>query len=96
VARITRDPRASFLVESGELWAELRAVHLNGLLEPVDDEAEQALIDQSMDEKYAPYRPAAAQMPEATRAHYSDWRFLRFVPGSRILSWDNSRIPLQE
>ena len=28
LTRLAHDPRASFLVESGEKWAELRAVHL--------------------------------------------------------------------
>src|SRR5271155_3465040 len=30
IARVRHDPRASFLVESGERWVELRAVHLTG------------------------------------------------------------------
>src|SRR5690606_22581477 len=29
-ARVRRDPRVAFLVESGERWAELRAVHVSG------------------------------------------------------------------
>src|SRR5579862_3085339 len=44
VARVRRDPRASFLVESGERWAELRAVHLSGEVAFVEDDAEKARI----------------------------------------------------
>ena len=36
LARLRHDPRASFLVESGERWAELEAVHLTGRIEVVD------------------------------------------------------------
>ena len=42
VARIRHDPRASFLVESGERWAELEAVHLDGRVEIVEDPAVEA------------------------------------------------------
>ena len=92
LARIARDPRASFLVESGERWAELRAVHLSGLIEPVEDEAEQRTIDGALDAKYAAFRTARAEMPEKTRAVYATKRFFRFRPGPRLLTWDNSRI----
>jgi nitroimidazol reductase NimA-like FMN-containing flavoprotein (pyridoxamine 5'-phosphate oxidase superfamily) len=37
LARLRHDPRASFLVESGERWAELEAVHLTGRIETVTD-----------------------------------------------------------
>jgi PPOX class probable F420-dependent enzyme len=94
VARIRRDPRASFLVESGQRWVELRAVHLSGRVEPVDDEPTMARIDAAMDEKYGAFRTARTEMPQATRDRYAARRFFRFVPGPRILTWDNSRIPL--
>ena len=94
VARITRNPHGSFLVESGERWAELRAVHLSGVIEPVDDPSTRARIDAAMDSKYAAFRTAAAEMPNATREHYTSRRYFRMVPSGRILSWDNSRISL--
>jgi len=92
VARIRRDPRASFLVESGKCWAELRAVHLSGRVERVDDQAAKARIDAAIDEKYAPFRTARADMPASARDHYAAWTFFSFVPGPRLLTWDNSRI----
>ena len=92
VARVRRDPRASFLVESGEHWAQLQAVHVSGLVEIV---AEQGLRDQIatlLDDKYAAFRTAAAAMPTATRQHYDDRTFLRLRPSGRLLSWANARI----
>lgn len=92
VARIRRDPRASFLVESGERWAELRAVHLTGRVDIVDDEPTAHEIDRALDHKYASFRTAPAEQPAATRAHYAGRTFLRFLPDARILSWDNARL----
>ncbi len=37
IARVRNDPRVSFLVESGERWAELRAVHVTGKGHIVED-----------------------------------------------------------
>ena len=95
VARIRRDPRASFLVESGKRWAELCAVHLSGHVELVGDDAAKARIDAALDEKYAPFRTARADMPEAARDQYAAWAFFRFVPGPRLLTWDNSRLSVK-
>jgi PPOX class probable F420-dependent enzyme len=96
VARIRRDPRASFLVESGERWADLRAVHLTGRVEEVHDERMLARIDEAMDRKYSSFRTPAADMPEATRDHYAGRTFFRLVPDPRVLTWDNSRITLSQ
>jgi PPOX class probable F420-dependent enzyme len=96
VARLRRDPRASFLVESGQRWAELCAVHLSGQVERVDDEPTQARISAALDEKYASFRTAASDMPAATQNHYASRAFYRLVPSVRILTWDNSRLSLKE
>lgn len=95
VARIRHDPRGAFLVESGERWAELRAVAVNGTIEVVEDEAAKARIDAALDEKYAAFRTPTTAMPDATRDHYAGRTFFRLVPDERILSWDNRRIPLE-
>jgi PPOX class probable F420-dependent enzyme len=94
VARLRHDPRASFLVESGERWVDLRAVHVTGRVEFVDDEHEMERIDHALDAKYRAFRTARAAMPERTRQHYAGRTFLRLRPDDRILSWDNQRIPL--
>lgn len=96
VARIRHDPRASFLVESGTRWAELCAVHLSGQVNLVDDDADRARIDQALDAKYAAFRTARGNMPDATRQYYTGRTFFRLVPGPRVLTWDNSRIDLKE
>jgi PPOX class probable F420-dependent enzyme len=94
VGRLRRDPRAAFLVESGERWAELQAVHCSGKVEFVDDLAEIERIDAALDDKYLAFRTQRTAMPEATQRHYAGRTFLRLVPEGRILSWDNRRIPL--
>jgi nitroimidazol reductase NimA-like FMN-containing flavoprotein (pyridoxamine 5'-phosphate oxidase superfamily) len=45
IARIRHDPRASFLVESGEQYTELRGIHLTGRVELVEDAATISLIE---------------------------------------------------
>jgi hypothetical protein len=96
IARLRHDPRASFLVESGERWAELEAVHLTGRVEFVDDLDLIQRIDDALEQKYAAFRTARTAMPERTQAHYAGRTFLRLVPEARILSWDNRRLPLKE
>ena len=95
IARLRNDSRASFLVESGERWVELGAVHLTGRVEFVNDEAIIERIDEALDAKYAAFRGPRGAMPEKTQAHYAGRTFLRLVPDERIVSWDNRRIPLR-
>ena len=95
IARLRHDARASFLVESGEKWVELEAVHLTGRVELVTDEAAMARIDEALDEKYTAFRGPRGAMPEKTQAHYAGRTFLRLLPDERIISWDNRRIPLK-
>lgn len=92
IARIRNDPRSSFLVESGKRWAELRAVHLSGRIERVEDEAEIDRITAAMDAKYDSYRTAKAEQSETTQQYYASRKYFKLIPGSRILTWDNSRI----
>ena len=94
VGRVRHDRGASFLVESGERWAELVAVHLSGTIAVVDDDDFISRIASAIDEKYAAFRTAASAMPEQARDAYADFAFLRFTPtpDARILTWDNARI----
>jgi PPOX class probable F420-dependent enzyme len=90
--RIRRDPRASFLVEAGERWAELEAVHLNGTVEIVEgDETLEQRIERGLEEKYAAFRTPREDMSDAARAAYTDYAYLRMVPEGRMLTWDNRR-----
>ena len=92
IARVRRDPRASFLVEQGERWAELQAVHVSGRVEIVSDDALATRVVRALDEKYAEFRTPTAAMPESTQKHYAQRTILRLHPEGRILSWDNRRL----
>jgi len=93
VARVRHDARASFLIESGELWRELKAVHLTGRAEIVDDPELAERARAASEVKYGPFRTAPSNMPDATRKHYSvPGALIRFVPDERIVSWDNARL----
>lgn len=93
VARIRRDPRVSFLVESGERWTELRAVHVTGRARVVAEPGLLARVDAALDAKYHAFRTPRSAMPAATRAHYERaTATLEITPDPRVLSWDNSRL----
>ena len=97
VARIRRDPRVSFLVESGQRWAELRGVHLTGRAVVLGDPAVEARARDLLAAKYAGWAGDRAAMPEETRAHYElEHLMIEMVPDERILSFDNSRIDLAQ
>lgn len=92
-SRIRRDPRVSFLVESGTRWAELVGVHLTGRAAVVEDEALLERVGAALSEKYARYRTPREEMPEATRARYEIERAtIEIEPDDRVLSWDNARL----
>jgi len=98
LARLRHDPRASFLIESGDRWVELLAVHLTGRCELLDLEKDRSLIeriDDELDVKYAKFRADHGAMPQKTQEHYAARSFIRFVPDPRVLTWDNSRMPMK-
>jgi len=96
VARVRRDPRVSFLVESGKRWAELRAVHLTGRACIVTEPHLLARVAAALDAKYAPFRTRRAAMPAGTRAHYEGAvATVEITPDNHILSWDNARLRLR-
>src|SRR4051812_44883192 len=98
LARLRHDPRASFLVESGERWVELEAVHLTGRVEFVEDEPSMARISDAIQAKYTAFQADHGAMPEATQNHYAGRTFVRFVPDpkERVLSWRNAKIELRQ
>ena len=92
--RIRNDPRVSFLVESGEAWKELCAVHVSGRAEIVDN-PDWGHVDALLAAKYEGFSTPRDQMPERTREHYDVGRMLlRIVPEGRLLTWDNSRLDI--
>jgi PPOX class probable F420-dependent enzyme len=95
VARIRRDARVSFLVESGLRWSELRGVHYTGRARIVDDDVLVGRVKRVLGEKYAGFAGDRTRMPEETRGHYEiEHLVIEIVPDERILSFDNSRIEL--
>jgi len=97
LTRVANDARASFLVERGERWAELQAVHLTGTAEVIDPSPElESALTAELDRKYAAYRTAQEEMPEATQEVYQQAvrRIVRLTPDARVLNWDNRRLGL--
>jgi hypothetical protein len=95
LTRLRHDERCAFLVEAGERWAELRAVHLEcdgRVIEP--SAALAGRIATAMEEKYAAYRTAGEAMPTATRDYYSRavGGLVELEPVGKLLNWDNRRL----
>lgn len=97
VGRVRRDPRVSFLVESGTRWVELRGVHLTGRAQLVEDPELYARVRAALGAKYDSFRSKREAMPDDTRAQYeTDVAVMEIVPDERILSFDNARVELAE
>jgi PPOX class probable F420-dependent enzyme len=97
VARVRRDPRVSFLVESGRRWADLRGVHLTGTAQIVSDPALIERVADALHTKYAAFRSDRSAMPERTRSHYEmNHVTIQITADARILTWDNARISLRD
>jgi nitroimidazol reductase NimA-like FMN-containing flavoprotein (pyridoxamine 5'-phosphate oxidase superfamily) len=92
--RLANDPRASFLVESGDFWADLKAVHFTGHAEQIEPDAELlSAIEAETARKYDAFRLPPHKMPVAAAATYaSTMRWVRFTPDERVLSWSNAKL----
>ena len=92
-ARIRKDPRVSFVVESGMRWAELVGVHLTGRAGFVEGDSQLDRVATALNAKYESFRTPRPEMPSATRTHYeARTTTIEIVPDDRILSWDNARL----
>lgn len=96
VSRAARDQRCSFLVEQGDMWAELRAVHFTAVAQVLDhmDDGLADRVHSEMERKYSQFRTASAAMPSATRRHYASQpgSTIALTPHGRVISWDNRRL----
>ena len=92
MARIKNDPRASFLVETGLAWAELKAVMLYGRVSIVEDKDLLARISGLLEEKYRAYQTPNEDKPKAAQKHYAAMATLCFEPEGDPISWDNAKI----
>ena len=94
IARVRHDPRASFLVESGERWVELRAVHLTGTCR--DSSPTSTAIEPHRGGHRREVRgvsPAAGGSARGDAATYyaNAGVFCGSCPRAEILTWDNAR-----
>jgi PPOX class probable F420-dependent enzyme len=94
VARVRHDARASFLVEDGERFAELRAVHLTGRATVIADDPDLTeRVTQAIDDKYGGFRADRSSLPEASQRYYrANSAVIVFTPDERYVSWDNRRL----
>jgi Pyridoxamine 5'-phosphate oxidase len=97
VDRARNDPRCSFLVEAGERWGDLRAVHLECTATVIDPDPDQAArISAALDTKYAAYRTSRAAMPAATQERYAQLpgAVLELIPDGKMPTGDNRHLGL--
>jgi nitroimidazol reductase NimA-like FMN-containing flavoprotein (pyridoxamine 5'-phosphate oxidase superfamily) len=96
VGHVEHDPRATFLVERGERWAELCAVMLHADVTLLDGGDERDAIESLLHDKYASFRTEDTKLPDATRAHYAvESAVLKLTPVGRLVTWDNSKLRLR-
>jgi nitroimidazol reductase NimA-like FMN-containing flavoprotein (pyridoxamine 5'-phosphate oxidase superfamily) len=89
VARLRRNARCCFLVESGTYWREMKAVLVTGQALEVGDGEARRRARQALDAKYDAFRIKHADMPDPTRATYEREEPVMFgiVSDERILTW---------
>lgn len=93
--RLRNDPRVGFLVEGGERWAQLWAVHLAGTATFVEDDDTIERVDAALAVKYASFKTPRTAMPDETREHYErPFVVVRIDAEERVVSWDNTRLGL--
>ncbi len=92
VRNIERDPRVSLLVESGQAYAELRGVMIEGRAEIVRDlEATVATMVEAMG-RAGESLPAAAELPLEVKEQMAGKRVLVRVRPERFISWDHAKL----
>jgi PPOX class probable F420-dependent enzyme len=97
VRRLERDPRVSFVAESGLHWAELKAVVVSGRASVLGEGAERDRVVAEFDRKYRGFRVERARMPEATKRHYAGGSVvIRIDPEGPLVTWDNAKLRLRD
>lgn len=92
LTRIRHDARCAFLVESGDRWSELRAVHLTGSAGVLDrDDPQFARSMSALEVKYHEVRARPFAMSTRAAAAYAriEREVVCFTPDGPPLSWDN-------
>jgi nitroimidazol reductase NimA-like FMN-containing flavoprotein (pyridoxamine 5'-phosphate oxidase superfamily) len=93
VKNMERDNRVACLVETGEMWADLKAVMIRGRAIEVTDPAEQERFNELSTAKYAAFRTANTTMPDSAVKHYAQQRaYMKVVPEKKVISWWNRKL----
>ena len=97
VDHVRHDPRATFLVERGERWAELCAVMVHADVELLDAGAERDAVETAITEKYASFRTAGRAAARRDPRSTTRWSrpCSRLTPVGRLVTWDNSKLRLR-
>ncbi|MBI4308077.1 MAG: pyridoxamine 5'-phosphate oxidase family protein [Chloroflexi bacterium] len=94
VHNVRRDARVCLAAESGERWAGLKAVVIQGRCAVLEDPAEVARFDAAYNQKYAGLTRPDEVLPQRVKDHYAGpWVVLRVTP-EKVRTWDNSKIRL--
>jgi len=91
VANLRRDPRATLLVESGNTYAELKAVIAWCSAEVIEDVDEVARLMRLVRAEASLSTSISDGMSEQVRASLGKRAVLRFTP-NRYASWDHARL----
>ncbi len=97
VEHVQHDPRATFLVERGERWAELCAVMVHADVTLLEPGTERDAVETAITEKYAalPHRETRSSRTRRARDYAVESAVLQLTPVGRLVTWDNSRLRLQ-
>lgn len=96
ILNLRRDPRLSVLVETGEAYAELRGVMIEGRARLVDDPAYVLAVYGRLAAKYAMVGPEPRLLPaeelEAAFGRYAAKNTAVVVEPRRVASWDHTKL----
>jgi PPOX class probable F420-dependent enzyme len=96
IRNLQRDPRLSVLVETGEAYAELRGVMIEGLARLIDDPAYVLALYGKLAARYALAGPEPrALSPEELEAAFGSYALTNtavVVEPRRVASWDHTKL----
>ena len=96
IVNLQRDPRVSVLVETGEAYAELRGVMVEGLARLVDDPAYVLALYGKLAAKYAMVGPEPRALSpeelESAFGRHAAKNTVVVVEPRRVTSWDHTKL----
>ncbi len=92
---VARDGKVCCLVETGELWRELKAVMVRGRAELLEEGEELQRFTDALTEKYKAFREPSQNLPAQSQRHYASvsahWKV---TPEKKMATWDNRKMRL--